>query len=363
MKISRIIIVVVAIAIVAIVGLYAFEVLLAPSAPSSSAWRPAAAYPLELSGAYGVAGQQCVNSTTYIYCIGGQDLNGGPRSEIFSSPSISSSSSNITSWASDSVQYPQNIHGQSCVAYSGYVYCVGGSYDDNADDVASSYYAPLSGDTVGTWSAATAFPIPVDSQSCVASSGYVYCVGGNNETDGTNADSASSNSVWYAPLSSSGIGSWSQTTAYPGNLYFPTCFSSDSYIYCLGGADGNNNAQSTDYYATLSSTGVGTWTKTTAYVVQASGQACAISSGYIYCLGGEEGENTYTGAAYYAAVSSGGIGTWKQMASYPLSIGTTCVISSGSMYCIGGFDGSSAGESSAVYYASLASLSSSSSTG
>ena len=364
MKISRIIIVVVVIAIVAIVGLYAFEVLLAPSTTSSSStWHPAAGYPLELSGTYGVAGQQCVNSTTYIYCIGGQDANGGPRNEIFSSPSLSSSSDNITGWISDSSQYPENINGQSCVAYSTYVYCVGGTYDDSGDDIASSYYAPLSSGVVGNWSSTTAFPIPVDSQSCVSSSGYIYCVGGNNETDGTNADSVSSTSVYFAQLSSSGIGSWTLTTAYPQGVYFPTCFSTSDYVYCIGGADSNDNAVSTDYYASLSSSGVGAWTQTTAYPIAASGQACVISSGYIYCVGGEETESSYTNAVRYAPVTSGGIGTWKQAPGYPMTIGTTCVLSSGTVYCVGGFDGSSVGNTGAVYYASPSSLSSTSSTG
>jgi hypothetical protein len=280
---------------------------------------------------------------------------------VYTSSAISSSSNNITSWASDSNHYPQSIHGQACVAYSGYLYCVGGTYDDNGDDVASSYYAPLSsGSGVGKWNTTTAYPIPIDTQSCVGSSGYIYCIGGSNETDGTNADSTSSNSVWYAPLSSSGIGSWSHSTAYPGNLYFQSCFAANGYVYCLGGADSSDNSQNADYYATLSSAGVGTWTKTTAYPVQLSGQACAISTGYIYCVGGETagGSNpSYTNAAYYAPVSAGGMGTWKQAPSYPLSVGTTCVVSSGYMYCVGGFDASSAGENNAVYYASLASLS------
>lgn len=352
--------------IIAVVGLYAFSVLLGPT-PSNSTWATAAGYPLQVNGALGVAGQQCVNSTTYLYCIGGQDANGGPRGELYSSTAVSSSSRNITGWTSDPNQYPQSIDGQACVAYSGYVYCVGGTHDDGGDDVASSYYAPLSsGGAVGKWNSTTAYPIPIDTQYCVASSGYIYCVGGNNETDGTNADSTSSNSVWYAPLSSSGIGSWSHSTPYPANLYFPSCFAANGYIYCLGGADSNDNSQSADYYAALSSAGVGTWTQTTAYPIQASGQACAISSGYIYCVGGETagGQSpSYTNAVYYAPVSASGIGTWKQAGNYPASVGTTCVISSGYMYCIGGFDGSSVGENNAVYYAPLASLSSATTSG
>ncbi len=328
---------------------------------TSSPWESAAEYPLQVGGTFGVAAQQCVNSTVYVTCIGGQDANGGPRNEVYSSFGISPSSSNITSWTSDTNQYPQYIHGQSCVVYSGYVYCVGGTYNDNGDDVAASYYAKLGGvGQVGNWSSTMAFPIPIDSQSCVASSSYIYCVGGVNEIDGSKADAAPSNSVWYAQLSSSGVGSWNHSTAYPGNIYYPSCFAAKGYIYCLGGADSNDNSVSTDYYATLSSAGVGTWTQTIAYPVQASGQACAISSGYIYCVGGETagGQSpSYTNAVYYAAVSNGGIGTWKQAANFPLSVGTTCVISSGNMYCVGGFDGSSVGENGATYYVPLDSLS------
>lgn len=356
MKISRIILVVVVVVLVAIIALYAIAVLLTPSTtPTSTTWKLSASYPTQVGGTFAIAGQQCFNSTSYVFCIGGEDANGGPRSDVYvASPA---STGNITGWTALAA-YPQDINGQSCVAYSGYVYCIGGTYDDNGDDVASSYYAPLtSGGSVGTWTATTAFPIPVDSQSCVAATGYVFCVGGNNETDGTNADSTASNAVWYAPLSSSGIGSWTSTTPYPQNVFFPTCYASGDYIYCLGGVDSNYNAVSTDYYASLSSTGVGAWAQTTAYPVQASGQACVVSSGYIYCVGGEEAEGSYTSASYYAQVSSGGIGTWKQMASYPLSVQTDCAITSGYMYCIGGFDASSVGENNAAYYASLASLS------
>jgi hypothetical protein len=359
MKATRILIVVAVLVVIALVALYAFEVVLAPTAPAkSSTWSTAAGYPVQVGGAFGIAGQQCINSTSYVYCVGGQDANGGPRNEVYTSSAITQSSVNITTWTSDSNQYPQDINGQSCVAFSGYVYCVGGTYDDGGDDVASGYFASLgSGGTVGTWGSTTAYPIPIDSQSCVTSSGYIYCVGGNNETDGSNTDSVSSSSVYYAQLSSSGIGAWSQTTTYPGGIYFPTCYSAGGYIYCLGGADSNDNAVNTDFFAPLSSSGVGAWTQTTAYPVQASGQACAASSGYIYCVGGEEADGTYTGAAYYASVSSEGIGAWHDAAGYPTSVQTACVISGGYIYCVGGFDSSSVGDNNAVYYASLSSLS------
>ncbi len=320
----------------------------------TASWKPAANYPLQASGTLGVFAQQCVNSTAYIYCVGGQDALSNPRNAVYTSSAVSSSSGNITGWTLGLNLYPQNIGGQSCVASSGYVYCIGGTYDNASDDVNASYYAPLSSNgVVGTWSATKSFPIPVDSQSCAASSGYIYCVGGFGEALGTNATSFPSNFVYYAPLSSSGIGSWSKSTSYPEGIYLPSCFAASGYIYCVGGVDISGGALSADYYAPLSSAGVGKWTPTMAYPIAASGQACAASAEYVYCVGGM-GSSSYLSAVYYATVSSGGIGAWAQAANYPLSVMTDCVISSGNIYCVGG--AGSSPEYSATYYVSIESL-------
>lgn len=361
MRTSRIVIVVLVVVVIVIAAIYAVTVLTAAPPKCTSVWDCAAGYPLEVGGTFGVAGEQCVSTASSIYCIGGQDANSGPRSEVYYTSPISSSG-NITGWALSSNPYPESIDGESCVLSSGFIYCVGGSYNDNGDDVSSSYYASVTtSGSVGSWSSTTAFPIPVDSQSCVASSSYIYCVGGNNETDGSNADATDTNSVWYAPLSASGMGNWSLTTAYPSNDYYPSCFAVGSDIYCLGGADSNGNSLGTAYYATLSSSGVGAWTSTTSYPVAGTSQACVISSGDILCVGGETSGGsspTYTNAVYFAPISSGGIGTWKESASYPVDVGTECVALSGNIYCVGGFDESSVGVNNVVEYASLASLAS-----
>ncbi|MHB1907975.1 MAG: carboxypeptidase-like regulatory domain-containing protein [Nitrososphaerales archaeon] len=51
----------------------------------------------------------------------------------------------------------------------------------------------------------------------------------------------------------------------------------------------------------MSSTGVGTWTNTASYVSNIYGQSCAINSGYIYCVGGYTGAG-YTSAVYYSEI-------------------------------------------------------------
>jgi len=360
MKLSRVILVVVVVVVIVIAALVAIGYFFGSSPACTSTWNCGAGYPLQIGGTYAVAGQQCLSNGTQVVCIGGQDANEGPRSESYYSSPVSPSSGNITEWASEPYSYPQTIDSQSCVLYSGYVYCVGGSYNDNQDDVASSYYSQLSSSgTLGNWTSTTAFPIPIDTQSCVASSSYIYCVGGNNQTDGSNADSVPTSSVWYAALSSSGIGSWTHTTAYPTNVYFPSCVTGGGFIFCLGGADANDNSLGTAYYAPLSSAGVGAWSQTTAYPVAGSGQACVFFSAYILCVAGQTtggSSPAYTNAVYYAPVSPGGIGAWKQAPNFPLSDATECVTASGNIYCVGGFDGSSVGANSAVNYASLSTL-------
>jgi hypothetical protein len=354
MKTSRIVLVIVAVVIIVIIAISVYSAL---TTTTASPWRRATSYPVEVDGVAGVAAQQCVNSTAYIYCIGGADVNGGPGNEVYTSSAISSSSSNVTSWTIDSNSYPETVYGQSCVASTTYVYCVGGTYDDKGDDVNASYYAPLASDgTVGAWMSTTSFPFPADAQSCVAWSGYMYCVGGFEEALGTNASSFPSPAVYFASISSSGIGSWHVTTSYSSDISIPDCAAADGYIYCVGGVDSNGNAISTDYAAQLSSTGVGTWVQTTPYPIQANGQACVISSGTMYCVGGVGESGSFTNAVYYATVSSGRIGTWTKAANYPDSAFTDCVASSGAIYCIGGADSSSATETAATYYIPLETL-------
>lgn len=351
MKASRIILIVVVIVLVAIIALYAIGTLTTPSA--NSTWHQAATYPLASSGTDAVFGQQCLNSTGYFYCIGGADANETPRDEVYTAEPISTG--NLTGWSSGR-EYPQNIAAQACVAYSGYAYCVGGQYDYALDDLNSSYFASLSGGTLGAWTSTTPYPVPTDTQYCAVAAGHIFCVAGDNETDGS--DSATpTDSAFFAPISSSGIGAWANTTAFPDSITFPSCAAGGGFMYCVGGVDVNGNSVDTDYYAALTSSGIGQWTSTTSYPISVTGQACAVSSGYIYCVGGETSTSSFSNGVYYATVSSSGIGAWKQAASYPNSLQTDCAVSSGYLYCFGGEDNSQVGENGAVYYASLSSLS------
>src|SRR5207249_25644 len=86
----------------------------------------------------------------------------------------------LSSWTS-TTSYPTNIAGQSCMVSSGFVYCIGGVSPSVSGPVASSaiYSAPLAPTGgVGPWSATTSYPTNIAFQSCVLDTGFVYCIGG-----------------------------------------------------------------------------------------------------------------------------------------------------------------------------------------
>ncbi len=357
MKFSRTLVILVVVIIIAAAGLIAYSLLQQPASPCTVTWKCGASYPVQVGGTFGIAGEQCVVNSSNVYCIGGVDPNGGPRSDVYAG-SISASG-NITGWTQEAASYPQDVSGASCVGSGAYVYCVGGIHDDAGDDIASSYYAQVTASGLAAWQSTTPYPIPVDSESCVASESHIFCIAGNNQTGGTNANSVQSNSVWFAGLYPAGIGNWSKTTPYPSSIFDPTCVAAGADAYCLGGSDSNGNPLGTTYYAALTVAGVGEWIQTTAYPLSIVGAACSASSGYIYCVGGETSGGqppSFASGVYYAQASAGGLGSWKEGPAFPNTVGTSCVATSGYVYCVGGFDESSVGVNDVVNYASLASL-------
>jgi hypothetical protein len=176
----------------------------------------------------------------------------------------------------------------------------------------------------------------------VASSSGIYCVGG-----GTSGSAlSSSNAVYFAPFSSSGIGQWVSTTSYPIGVKQQSCVSSASDIYCVGGY-----LSTGVYYAALSPSGVGKWTNTTGYpfTVGANLASCVIIGEEVFCVGGHTGPNV-SSEVYRAPISPSGVGQWLNVTSYPVGVfGQSCVASGGQIYCVGGETASGSVISSAWY--------------
>src|SRR5438876_1143061 len=222
---------------------------------------------------------------------------------------IQPASALLSSWSS-TTNYPIGIEFPSCVMSSGFVYCIAG---DNSSSLTNAvYFAPLlPAGGAGSWSSSTSYPLRLQSQSCVTSSGYVYCIGG--DTHGGLANSTSA--VYFAPLSSSGVGSWSSATSYPLNVISPSCVVGSGFAYCIGGDTATHSPfggtftgfTSAVYFASLSSSGVGSWASTTSYPTVIYTQSCALDSGFVYCIGGNNGSGvpsgTWSNGVFFASTS------------------------------------------------------------
>jgi hypothetical protein len=284
----------------------------------------------------GITAQSCVTYSGYIYCVGGFLGGGaGPQDEV---EYASLSSSGVGTWYS-STTYPTGFDDGSCAAFNGYIYCVGGDIDTNGDFTTNVYYATVSSSGVGTWTLATnPYPLAIAAESCAASGGNIYCVGGTADESYPNTPT---DAVYTAAVSSSGVGSWS-LSYYPDEILHPSCVISSGYLYCVGGGALPEESlvpvpSEIVAYASISD-GVGSWTVSTDYPTDVDYTSCAASGGYVYCVGGEvDNSGDFTDAVYYGQLSSSGISGWTGTTNYPQEIYLeSCVPSDGYLYCVGG---------------------------
>jgi hypothetical protein len=102
-------------------------------------------------------------------------------------------------------------------------------------------------------------------------------------------------------FSTASVEPWIETTSLPNNQSSSHCVTYGGYIYCVDGQE--------VYFANLTSSGVGNWTETSSYPLDLFGQACAASGGYIYCVGGVGNDGPRPNSSvFYALLSSSGVG-------------------------------------------------------
>jgi hypothetical protein len=340
------------------------------------------------------------NATTttilYVYCVG------SPLPSFNQSYFAPLNVAGAGSWKL-TTKYPIPFVDGSCASTGSAVYCVGDSSILFRNHMKAAYYAGISDFGIGNWSSTSSYPIPFSLGSCSAYNGYVYCVGTSNQSD--------SQDVFYAPiLPSGGVGTWSQTTSYPKPFFGSQCNPYNGYLYCVGDSYIDTAAlesyyrslngivtpntvvdsqglppinASLDYYAPISSSGVGQWKRITTTPVPIDGGSCTISNETIYCIGGASTSqlfgqleansslvnatayanaiepyltnafNNQTSLAFYAQINkNGSVSNWTYTDPYPGQLqNTECTSNGSNIYCVGGSGPSSSQQ--AVYYSAL----------
>lgn len=310
-------------------------------AASVGQWTSTTSYPLK------VAGDSCVVNSNIIYCVGGFDASGNDYSKTYYA---TLSASGIGTWTS-TTPYPAEIDSSGCAVWSSTIYCVGG---ENSTSVLSSVYsAPLSASGIGAWTAVAAYPQTIAASACFTNDDIMYCVGGFDLTGDETA------AAYYSPLSS-GLTSWTSTTAYPYAVNSEGCLVQDDTVYCVAGNEESGLPQypvDNVYYAQLSSSGIGPWFQTTAYPKALSSLSCVLYSGSIYCAGGFNLDEISSDNVYVGTISSSGISGWTNSTAYPNPFDvSSCVMDYSSMYCVAGrtfLGGSKLTMSSNAFFATL----------
>ncbi len=263
----------------------------------------------------------CVQSSGYVYCIAGIGNESGSNATYYAEVT----SSGLGEWQS-TTPYPLNDTDLQCVTYGGFVYCIGG--DDAApSDTNATYYAPISSSGVGVWKETTSYPMNFVG-SCASISDYVYCISGND------------NSVYYATMTSNGLGQWRLSPYnYPVSIYYSMpCTSGGGWIICVGGY-GPNGVTNAVYYAPFSNGQIGPWSQGPAYPWAVASAACAYNTGIIECVGGENASGYSLNQTYYSLVSSSGLGNWSAGSDYPSAVSDqSCFTAKAEIFCVGGLD-------------------------
>jgi len=330
-------------------GILGLAVLPSASAEAPGTWTQTTQYPFD---AYATS---CAASSSTIVCVGGYDSSLGTPADVSTVEYATLSGSGISSWTA-TTSYPTTIYVPSCATSGGYIYCVGGA--GNGETTDAVYYASVSGSGVGTWVSTTDYPIVIEGESCVISAGYITCVGGTSYDD-----TGIASNVYSAPVSSSGVGAWTEQTDYActstcltdgasgiatadlacvvtgtGTIYL-TCIGGEEKIYVGGQIEYDYPQVGSAFSATLSSGAVGsTWTQTTTLSqtsVSGAG-SCVSANNYVYCLAGYD-YSSEGDMVWYAQSTSGALGTWTQAADYgELASTEQCVVYSGDIYCTTG---------------------------
>ncbi len=236
--------------------------------------------------------------------------------------------------------YPVPVDDESCDASGGYIYCVGGPGTN------TMYFAKMAQNGTGEWMPTNDYPTLVYDQDCNAYGSRFYCVGGIFGGESYNA-------VRYTNISASGAGEWENTTPYPIRIYNHSCVINNGYLYCVGGTS-NGSDTSLSYFAPITGSGVGTWHKTSSYPFAIDDSSCSPYNNYIYCVGGRTlNENSSYNHTYYAPLSASGIGKWAEATPYPNPVyDQACTASTGYLFCIGGY-GANAMTVNSLFYAQI----------
>jgi N-acetylneuraminic acid mutarotase len=253
---------------------------------SLGAWTSMASF----TGARSGAGAAAWNG--FLYLIGGQINNTGFRADIQRAPINPDGS--LGAW-SNAGSLPTGRAYLGVVATQGFLYVTGGR--SGAGQLTDVLMYPFNPDgSLGTMSTLSALPVKRQEHAVAAYNGYLYVMGGFNNT---NQDL---NDVQIAPINPNGtIGAWSAGANLPLAMDEHAALAENGILYLLGGEDVAGTPRSTVYFAPLYHDGhLGAWQSSPGFTSARIGHAAVASGGNLYLLGGSDSGGALLGDTQHA---------------------------------------------------------------
>lgn len=316
-----------------------------------------------------------------IYALGGSGGSSAVTSTEFATPNSDGTipASGTGSWAYTGGTNPTTAYNAQTVGWNGYMYRTGGRTAGGTGST-TTQIAKINGDgTITNWTNSSQNFVGVRfSHGSAAYNGYLYILGGCNNSAGCNSTFNSVlRDVQYAQINNGGsgvTGAWvDQGATGAGRIQLAGAAYND-FLYTVGGCTGNTSAgamactnlgrQGDVRYAAIGNDGtVGSWASAGASLATArNGLTAVASNGYLYILGGcSVGSNgdctTFQNDVQYALICTGSnsgvggcgatagtIGSWSTANSFSTGrYGQSSAVYSGYLYVLGGCSATSGG--------------------
>jgi hypothetical protein len=304
---------------------------------TNTAWSSVQALPA--NRAWGAAA--VVNG--YLYHVGGCSLtdcgSSSAQAGIYYTK-ILSDGTLTNPWTAAANSMPAERDQGAITVVGNYLYWIGGA--SIASGINSTVYHtvldPTSG-APGVWVTDSSLRQAIRGNTAVSSDGYIYV------TDGSNGSSVLTTEYTYVGNGGGvptdpGCGSvWCATTSLPtgAGTLFGAAAANGKMIYYTGGQLVGSAAYSNDmYYATLSSSGIGAWTKGANSFFDPRYEHVTIAeNGYLYVIGGSDASGCGAYPEYAPILPNGDVGTW-QSAPSPGRNSAAGAYGNGNLYYIGG---------------------------
>jgi N-acetylneuraminic acid mutarotase len=247
---------------------------------------------------------------------------------------------------------PQALAALGAVVASERLITLGGQNATGATGtpVADIYKSVIGSGSPGGWSGGGSLDRKTAGQGVAMANGRVYLIGGRS------GEEAGKDVRFAQPDHAGNLGNWRQTEALPKRSSLAGVAVSGNFIYLAGGWDGGEVREEV-FYSVIGAGGVlGDWESAFDLPVAVRSLTLTAANGYLYAIGGADGNNTASAQVYRAKINANGsLTSWQPLTDRPLPQARerhATVVYGGRLVVLGGLN-ASGNSTNTVYAATL----------